>query len=106
MKRVLEPALVGDLRHRQPRRREQIGAALHAQLPQVTPRRLLVRGAEKTKQMLGRNPRRARCLAQAIMIAGEDPHAWKGIADKHQVWVRPSGEGGCLDSNAKPATKM
>ena len=36
-----------------------------------------------------------------IMIAGEDPYAWKGIANTNQVWVRPSGEGGCVDSNAK-----
>jgi len=38
-----------------------------------------------------------------LMIAGEDPYAWKGTEDLHQVWVRPSGEGGCIDSNAKKA---
>jgi ectoine hydroxylase-related dioxygenase (phytanoyl-CoA dioxygenase family) len=37
-----------------------------------------------------------------IMIAGEDPHAWKGTEEIREVWVRPSGEGGCIDSNAKP----
>jgi phytanoyl-CoA hydroxylase len=40
-----------------------------------------------------------------IMIAGEDPHAWKGIVEHHQVSVRPSGDGGCLDSNAKASAK-
>jgi ectoine hydroxylase-related dioxygenase (phytanoyl-CoA dioxygenase family) len=36
-----------------------------------------------------------------LMIAGEDPYDWKGIEEKNTVWVRPSGEGGCVDSNAK-----
>ena len=36
-----------------------------------------------------------------MMIAGEDPYAWKGIEQVHSVWVRPSGEGGCVDSKAK-----
>jgi phytanoyl-CoA hydroxylase len=39
-----------------------------------------------------------------IMIAGEDPYAWKGTQEITQVWVRPSGEGGCIDSKAKLAT--
>ena len=33
--------------------------------------------------------------------AGEDPYAWKGIVDRHGVHVRPSGEGGCIDSTKK-----
>ena len=36
-----------------------------------------------------------------IMIAGQDPYAWKGLEEIHGVWVRPSGEGGCVDSKAK-----
>jgi phytanoyl-CoA hydroxylase len=40
-----------------------------------------------------------------LMIAGEDPYAWKGTEELHQVWVRPSGEGGCIDSNSKKASK-
>jgi chlorinating enzyme len=36
-----------------------------------------------------------------IMIAGEDPYAWKGTQEINGVWVRPSGEGGCVDSKAK-----
>ncbi len=30
-----------------------------------------------------------------VMVAGNDPHAWKGISDIHRPHVRPSGEGGC-----------
>jgi phytanoyl-CoA hydroxylase len=51
-------------------------------------------------------PREGESMATAdsrdiLMIAGEDPYAWKGTEKKHDVWVRPSGEGGCVDSNAK-----
>jgi hypothetical protein len=35
-----------------------------------------------------------------IMIAGQDPYHWKGTEELHGVWVRPSGEGGCVDSKA------
>lgn len=30
-----------------------------------------------------------------VMIAGEDPYAWKGTEQRHGPHVRPSGEGGC-----------
>ena len=30
-----------------------------------------------------------------VMIAGEDPYAWKGLEDHRKPHVRPSGEGGC-----------
>lgn len=30
-----------------------------------------------------------------VMIAGEDPYAWKGVQERHGAHVRPSGEGGC-----------
>lgn len=30
-----------------------------------------------------------------VMIAGEDPYAWKGITDVHRGHVRPDGKGGC-----------
>jgi phytanoyl-CoA hydroxylase len=40
---------------------------------------------------------------EILMIAGEDPYAWKGILKgEHKVYVRPSGEGGC--DNGKKAT--
>jgi phytanoyl-CoA hydroxylase len=37
-----------------------------------------------------------------LMIAGEAPYRWKGTEELHSVWVRPSGEGGCVSSNSKP----
>jgi ectoine hydroxylase-related dioxygenase (phytanoyl-CoA dioxygenase family) len=30
-----------------------------------------------------------------VMIAGRDPYAWKGVEDRAEPGVRPSGEGGC-----------
>ena len=30
-----------------------------------------------------------------VMVAGEDPYAWKGVTDVARPSVRPSGEGGC-----------
>lgn len=30
-----------------------------------------------------------------VMVAGQDPYAWKGIEDRASAHVRPSGEGGC-----------
>lgn len=30
-----------------------------------------------------------------VMVAGEDPYAWKGIEERNGAHVRPSGEGGC-----------
>ncbi len=30
-----------------------------------------------------------------IVVAGQDPYAWKGYVDVHKPSVRPSGEGGC-----------
>jgi hypothetical protein len=30
-----------------------------------------------------------------IMVAGEDPYAWRGTKDLAGVHVRPTGEGGC-----------
>lgn len=39
-----------------------------------------------------------------VMIAGEDPYAWKGIEDIARPHVRPSGEGGCGRSPADTRT--
>ncbi|MEO0514470.1 MAG: phytanoyl-CoA dioxygenase family protein [Planctomycetota bacterium] len=36
-----------------------------------------------------------------VMVAGKDPYAWMGLQDTHRPHVRPSGEGGCVQS-AKP----
>jgi ectoine hydroxylase-related dioxygenase (phytanoyl-CoA dioxygenase family) len=49
-----------------------------------------------------------------VMVAGEDPYAWKGTEDLHRPLLRPSGEGGCgkraekeagtkVESSGKPA---
>lgn len=32
-----------------------------------------------------------------IMVAGNDPYAWKGIEDIARPHIRPSGEGGCVN---------
>jgi phytanoyl-CoA hydroxylase len=32
-----------------------------------------------------------------VMVAGEDPYAWKGCEDIGEASVRPTGQGGCLD---------
>lgn len=37
-----------------------------------------------------------------VMIAGEDPYAYKGLEEIAKAYVRPDGEGGCADwNNAK-----
>lgn len=43
-----------------------------------------------------------------VLVAGRDPHAWKGIEDRATAHVRPSGEGGCGNSkhNSKPEASM
>lgn len=40
-----------------------------------------------------------------VMVAGEDPYAWKGIENRHGPHVRPSGEGGCGDLKFNEAAK-
>ncbi len=37
-----------------------------------------------------------------VLVAGEDPYAYKGTTNQSTAWVRPSGEGGCgATPNAK-----
>ncbi len=36
-----------------------------------------------------------------VMVAGEDPHGWKGTVDIAQPLLRPDGEGGC-DNGTRP----
>ena len=38
-----------------------------------------------------------------VMVAGHDPYAWKGIEDRAEPHVRPSGEGGCGNSERNNA---
>jgi ectoine hydroxylase-related dioxygenase (phytanoyl-CoA dioxygenase family) len=32
-----------------------------------------------------------------VLVAGEDPYAYKGLADYHKAGIRPDGQGGCAD---------
>ena len=90
------------------------GYLLHRSLPNHAKagyRRVLVNHYMSAESLLPwRQPRDGESMATAdtrdiIMIAGEDPHAWKGTVNESGVWVRPSGEGGCVDSNAKMPKK-
>jgi phytanoyl-CoA hydroxylase len=86
------------------------GYLLHRSLPNHATsgyRRVLVNHYMSAESLLPWGlPREGESMATAdardiIMIAGEDPHAWKGTEENNHVWVRPSGEGGCVDSNTK-----
>jgi ectoine hydroxylase-related dioxygenase (phytanoyl-CoA dioxygenase family) len=90
------------------------GYLLHRSLPNHAKsgyRRVLVNHYMSAESLLPWGvPREGESMATAdrrdiLMIAGEDPHAWKGTEELHGVWVRPSGEGGCVDSNAKKETQ-
>lgn len=86
------------------------GYLLHRSLPNYAKsgyRRVLVNHYMSAESLLPWfNPREGETMATAdirdiIMIAGEDPYAWKGTEEVSCVWVRPSGEGGCVDSSAR-----
>jgi phytanoyl-CoA hydroxylase len=86
------------------------GYLLHRSLPNHAKsgyRRVLVNHYMSAESLLPWGlPRDGESMATAdrrdiMMIAGEDPYAWKGTEQLNTVWVRPSGEGGCVDSNAK-----
>jgi len=40
-----------------------------------------------------------------VLVAGRDPYAWKGIEDRASAHVRPSGEGGCGNSERNTESK-
>jgi len=91
------------------------GYLLHRSLPNHAKsgyRRVLVNHYMSAESLLPwKLPREGESMATAdvrdiIMIAGEDPYAWKGVEEIHQAWVRPSGQGGCIDSKAKPAASL
>jgi len=90
------------------------GYLLHRSLPNYAKsgyRRVLVNHYMSAESVLPwKVPREGESMATAdcrdiIMIAGEDPYAWKGTEELHGVWVRPSGEGGCINSNSKAKPK-
>ena len=40
-------------------------------------------------------------LRDIVLVAGEDPYAWKGVEDVHRAHVRPERDGGCVRSPAQ-----
>lgn len=86
------------------------GYLLHRSLPNYAKaayRRVLVNHYMSAESLLPwRLPIEGESMATCddrdiLMIAGTDPYAWKPIVNRHTAHVRPSGEGGCVDSNAR-----
>lgn len=81
------------------------GYTLHRSLPNNAPggfRRVLVNhymSAESLLpwQMKGDTPVAQLDYRDIVMVAGEDPYAWKGREDLARAHVRPDGHGGCAD---------
>lgn len=84
------------------------GYTLHRSLPNYAPsgyRRALVNhymSAESLLPWFGNQLPEGQYVSVAdhrdiVLVAGEDPYAWKGIEQRHGPHVRPSGEGGCGD---------
>ncbi len=80
------------------------GYLLHRSFPnraQRSYRRVLVNHYMSASSLLPwRLPQEGEHMAVAdyrdiVMVAGEDPYAWKGTVDLATPGVRPSGEGGC-----------
>jgi ectoine hydroxylase-related dioxygenase (phytanoyl-CoA dioxygenase family) len=86
------------------------GYLLHRSLPNYAKsgyRRVLVNHYMSAESLLPwKLPRENESMGTAdardiLMIAGKDPYQWKGTEELHGVWVRPSGEGGCVSSAVK-----
>lgn len=80
------------------------GYLLHRSLPNRAPgghRRALVNHYMSAQSLLpwmqfAEGTRAATAdYRDVVMVAGVDPHAWKGVTDVARPSVRPSGEGGC-----------
>lgn len=89
------------------------GYLLHRSLPNRAAsgfRRCLVNHYMNAQSLLPWNPpENGGLMAQAdyrdiVLIAGNDPYAYKGIADSARPHIRPSGEGGCGDPKHNAAT--
>jgi hypothetical protein len=39
-----------------------------------------------------------------VLVAGSDPYAWKGTEERATAHVRPSGEGGCGNTERNSAS--
>lgn len=79
------------------------GYLLHRSLPNRASggyRRALVNHFMSAESLLPWFPEPGRGVATTdyrdiVLVAGEDPYAWKGTEDRVEPHVRPSGEGGC-----------
>jgi phytanoyl-CoA hydroxylase len=79
------------------------GYLLHRSLPNTRTggfRRSLVNHYCSAETLLPWFPQRNVQMAlmdfrDIVMVAGEDPYAWKGTEDISRVHIRPSGRGGC-----------
>jgi len=82
------------------------GYLLHRSLPNRAPegtyRRVLVNHYMSAESLLPWFVQEGTSVAKSdsrdiVMIAGEDPYAWKGLDDHHKPHMRSAGEGGCGD---------
>ncbi len=80
------------------------GYLLHRSLPNRAPRSLrrAVANHYMSAQSLlpWRPPRDGEHMAMVddrdiVMVAGEDPYAYRGVEDRHRAYLRPDREGGC-----------
>jgi phytanoyl-CoA hydroxylase len=80
------------------------GYLLHRSLPNRAPRSLrrAVANHYMSAQSLlpWREPRDGEHMAMVddrdiVIVAGEDPYAYRGFEDRHRAYVRPDHEGGC-----------
>lgn len=68
-------------------------------------RRALVNHYMSAESLLPWHPREgvhmaATDIRDIVMVAGEDPYAWKGTEEANRPYLRPSGESGCGDAAA------
>ena len=89
------------------------GYLLHRSLPNRAPnqfRRSLVNHYMSAESLLPWNYQEGVGMAQTdyrdiVMVAGEDPYAYKGTTRGHYAHVRADGQGGCIDWNDETAKK-
>ena len=89
------------------------GYLLHRSLPNVSTgqfRRALVHHYMSAESLLPWFPEKDVGMAvtdyrDIVMVAGEDPYAYKGTPTLHTPFVRPDGQGGCADWTDEAAVK-
>ncbi len=85
------------------------GYTLHRSLPNTAKtgfRRALVNHYMSASSFLPWQVPKQEPMAKAdyrdiVMVAGRDPYAYKGTEDLAKAWVRPTGQGGCVDWTTK-----